>query len=814
MNTSLVDIVDETSVSYVEYALSVITSRALPNIKDGLKPVQRRIIYTMKEASLYPNSPFVKSISVVGDTLKKYHPHGDAAVYGTLTKMAQPFNFRYPLVDGQGNFGSISGAPPAAARYTEARMSKYAANCVIDIDKGIVGFGDNFDGRYQEPEVLPVSFPNLLCNGSSGVAVGMATKIPSHNLSEVIDAAIAMIKNPAIDLDGIMKYVQGPDFASGGYILGVDKIKIAYNTGKGPIVLQAKVSMEDENGSKSIVVTELPYEVSPSQIELEVFKLKNKEEDGISEITDVKDLSDNDRGTHIVIELSSKANADVILEKLFNATSLRRTFNFNMRVISDGIPKLVGLKDIIREFIDFRTDTMTKLLNSKLNDLRSSLHIQEGFETVLKNVRKVVDLIEVSANKDDATKKLIAKYKLSDEQVEKILSMPLVKLTKMERQSIIDNIKLLNKEIKKYVDILSTQSNLDKYIISELSGVKAKLGDERRTQIIDEEPGKVDVGALIGSEEMVVIMTKGGYIKRTPLSEYHRTKNKGGKGVTALTTKAEDTVRFMFVAPLNGEVLFFTNSAKMYYQNVHRIPVANKGGKGVFINSLLTLDSNEKVEGFTVLGDSVDNEYLLFITKSGAINKVAIADYKIGKRKRGLLAFKLGDNDEICKILKAHDKGELMLITKKGIAVRYSVGILVAKAKSATGVKVIKLGKDDHVVDAQFIKKGKGLSLLTVSSMGRAKRTDLSEYRQLITRPSKGVVATKLSDDKDYVVAMEVITKDDDVMLITSGGKSLRYNCSKIKVHGRVSAGSKLITLADNEVVSDVVAILNSEEVK
>lgn len=811
MDKEVVSLVEETSQSYMEYALSTIIARALPDIRDGLKPVQRRIIYAMLEDGLVPSAPYVKSVSIVGDTLKKYHPHGDQTVYGTLVNMEQPFNFRYPLVDGQGNFGSVNDPQsPAAPRYTEAKMTNYCLYCTQNVNDNIVNFLDNFDGRYKEPEVLPVPFPNLLCNGSIGIAVGMSTNIPPHNLGEVIDATIALIKKPNIQTNDLMKHIQGPDFPSGGYILGVDSIKEVYNDGKGAITLQAKISIEERvDGGKNIIINELPYRVSPDRIEIKISELASKEDNPISDIIDVKNLTDSKLGTHVVIELKKNANSDIVLERLFNETDLRTIFYIDMKVIDGNAPRVASLKSILQSFIDFRIEVVTKLLQNKLGKAEAAIHLQGGLAIILDGINKAVDLIQKASNRDEASKVLQKEFKLSFEQTDNVLNMPLSRLTKLGKKNIQEEMKSLQKEIDKYKNILSTNEKIKEYIIQELKNIKTVLADSRRSKIILQKPDVIQLGDLVGEEQVVITVTKDGYIKKTSLNEY-KIQKKGGTGALSLNAKEEDKLQDICIAKMNQDILFFTNSGTMYRQKIHRVPQVTRAARGIHINNLLTTDPEESVKAILIVDDDRLSDYLLLVTTRGKVKKTLMQEYSLEKQRKSLNAFSLSDGDEVCKILQVADDEDILILTNDGMVVRYPIKEIRASGRRAMGAQGITLSKGAFVVNASSVAPTSKMFMVIATQNGYGKKTNLTEYGANSNRGGKGVKAIDLKP-KDFVVGMVIVHNKDQIILMTSGGKLLRHQCEELKETGRVTRGVFLMHLK-NETLVDIAKIIEGQE--
>ena len=796
----IVDLVEETSRSYMEYALSTIISRALPDIRDGLKPVQRRIIYAMMEDGLYPEGPHVKCVSIVGDTLKKYHPHGDASVYGTLVNMEQPFNFRYPLVDGQGNFGSVNDAQsPAAPRYTEAKMTDYCKYCVSNIKEDVVDFIDNFDGRYQEPTVLPVPFPNLLCNGSLGIAVGMSTNIPPHNVSEVIDATVMLIKNPNLSVKDIMRYIKGPDFPSGAYIIGKEGIIEAYETGKGSIILQAKVGLEERSdGGKNLVITELPYRVSPDKIEIRIAELAKREENPLLDILEVKNLTDNNKGINLVVELRKDADIDVVVKRLLADTDLQTKFHIDMKVVENREPISAGLKHSLQAFIDFRVAVVTRLLKHRLHKHDDDIHLQEGLLLVLNKIKMVVDLIQSAADRKSASELLQKKLSLSSKQAEYVLDISLVRLTKMGKQSIKDLVDKLHKEAETYRKILSSKDSINDYIIEELNSIKKEIGDDRRTQVVSESEA-IELENLSEKEEMLVVITRDGYIKKSLAQEYKNSKNQ-----IVFNKKEQESIKEFFIGYENQRVLFFTNTGKMYEQEVRGIPLIERGRGGVHINSLLFLEGNEYIRQSLVFDNKGIEGSLTFITNNGKVKRIDLKEFSQKGKNRSEVVFELTDGDEIYKVVTSKENQDLCIATNKGYVVRYPISTIRLSSKKTMGSQGIDLTDGSLLVGAFCIKQESTDFIVAITNNGYCKKTLASEYSSNSNRGGRGIKALSLNDE-DELFALEIIEDKKELSIITSASRVLTQNIGDIKVLNRVTKGIKIVDLEENEKIVDVV---------
>lgn len=778
-----VDLVEEASYSYMEYAMSTIISRALPDIRDGLKPVQRRIIYAMLEDGLHSGAPFVKSVSIVGDTLKKYHPHGDQTVYGSLVNMAQPFNFRYPLVAGQGNFGSINDPQsPAAPRYTEAKMTEYCEYCVKDIDNDVVDFVDNFDGRYKEPEVLPVMFPNLLCNGAVGIAVGMSTNIPPHNLCEVIDATIALIKNPSISVSKLMKHIKGPDFPTGGYVFGEGLEKV-YEDGKGTITLQARVTEEERvDGGKNIVITELPYRVSPDKIEVKIAELRNSDDFYASNIIDIKNLTDSRRGTYMVVELKNDADMLAVLERLFNDTDLRVNFHIDMKVVSGGAPKNVGLKTILQSFIDFRRNIVTRLLGNKMRQAEAKLELQRGLLLVLKNINKVIKLIQKSDKKSDAISSLMREFNVSERQAEHILNMPIIRLMRTEREGVANTAKKLEEEIAEYKSILSSNESIDKYIIKELNDVKSRIGDDRRTHIVYD--AEQNLSSLLDDEVVVVAVSGGGYIKKMKLPEC-------GIKDSRQIFNIKGPFQYLNAAKNSQYLLFFSQNGKVYRYSVRDIMSYGVNDLGIHLNSLLAISNEERIHSIIC---PQEGGTVLLITKHGMIKRVMVEEYS-GISREGK-AINLDIDDELCRalyVLNAND--DVVILTANGKVARYSVDNINISKLTSSSVKGISLDDGDYIVDVALAPLN-GNNVIICTKKGFIKKTLLNEYPATLNRGGKGVVGIKLNDD-DTAVSLHI---DANGLVVLCSDGLIFDLPTEMKPMGRATKG-KLNKLTNVDIV-------------
>jgi DNA gyrase subunit A len=799
-----VEIEEEIKYSYLDYAMSVIVSRALPDVRDGLKPVQRRVLYTMYELGLLHNRPYKKCARIVGETLGKYHPHGDAAVYDTLVRLAQDFTMRYPLVDGQGNFGSIDGDSPAAMRYTEARLSAIAEEMLQDIEKNTVDFRPNFDETLKEPEVLPTILPNLLVNGSSGIAVGMATNIPPHNLNEIVDGLIALLKNPDLPVEKLMKYVKGPDFPTGGIIVGLSGIKEAYTTGKGRIIVRAKASIENYKGRSRIVITEIPYQVNKASLIEKIAELVQERK--IEDISDIRDESDKD-GMRIVIELRRDAQPEVVLNNLYKHTNLQTTFGVIMLALVNGVPKILNLKEMMNEFINFRLNVIVRRTKFELDDAEKRAHILEGLKIALDNIDEIVELIKKSKDPETAKVNLMKKFKLSEIQAKAILDMRLQRLTGLERSKVESEYKETIKLIEKLKSILRSKELQKELIHEELLKLKEKYGDERRTLIIEGEED-FSVEDLIAEEDVVITITHNGFIKRYPVSGYRR-QSRGGKGITAAVTKDDDFIEHMFVASTHHYIIFFTDRGRAYSLKVHEIPEGSRASRGRSISHLIKKDADEKITAFVAVKEFSENLFVTMVTKMGLVKKVPLMEFAT-TRKTGLIAITLNRGDRLVDARLTDGGQDLIIGTKKGMAIRFNEKDIRPMGRQAAGVRGIKLEKDDEVIGMIAVKRS-GTTILVVTEKGFGKRSDLNDYR-ITHRGGKGIITVKVNDKTGDMVAIKEVLDNDDVMIVTTKGYLIRQHIKDIKIMSRQAQGVKLIKLNHGDTIASVASVVTEEE--
>jgi len=805
-NIIQVPIEEEMRVSYLDYSMSVIVGRALPVITDGFKPVHRRIIYTMYDMGLYHNRPYRKSSKIVGDVMGNYHPHGDVAIYDAMVRMAQDFSYRMPLVDGQGNFGSVDGDPPAAMRYTEARMARITEELIADLDKDTVDFVPNYDETRKEPVVLPVKFPQLLVNGSSGIAVGMATNIPPHNLAEVIDATIYVINNKDADIDDILKIIQGPDFPTGAFIIGKDGIKQAYKTGKGSITIQAKVKIEEsKKGKQQIVITELPYMVNKALLLENISNLvKEKKMEGI---TDLRDESDRE-GMRAIIEVSRNDNPEIVLNQLYKHTSLRTTFGIIFLALIDGRPKIVNIKEFLDRFIQFRKEVIIRRTKFELDKAEKRAHILEGLMIALKYLDRVIKLIRSSKTVEEAKTGLMKTFKLSDVQAQAILDMRLQQLTSLEIEKIEAEYKELIKLIEKLKSLLASERKILDLIIEELNDVKTRFADPRRTQIIAREK-EITMEDLIQEEDMVIAITHNGYIKRQPVSAY-KAQKRGGRGVIAMTTKEEDFVEDIYISNTHDYIMFFTSSGRCHWLKVYEVPEASRQSQGKAMINLLKLEENEKIKAYVSVKEFKEDTNLIMVTEQGLIKRTSLSLFS-KPRAGGILAISLNKDDNLIEAKIATEKDEVFLATREGKAIRFAAKDIREIGRAGMGVRGIKLNKTDKVVSTSILPAGaKDITLLTVTEKGFGKRTKITEYRQQ-SRGGKGLINVKVTDKTGEVVNIKVANDTDELMLITTKGTLIRTKIKDIKTIGRNTQGVRLIKLRDNEKVSAVARVIDDE---
>ncbi len=776
--------------SFLQYSMAVIVSRALPDVRDGLKPVHRRILYTMHENGLTPDQPYRKCADTVGSVLGRYHPHGDASVYDALVRLAQSFSLRYPLVDGHGNFGSVAGDPPAAYRYTEAKMAKMSLNMLTDIKKNTVDFQPNYDDRLQEPAVLPSRFPNILCNGSVGIAVGMATNIPPHNLHEVIEGMKIVMQNPDCTLDELMGAIKGPDFPTGGIIMGRSGIRAAYGTGRGKIILRSKTSIEEIKGRNCIIVTEIPYMVNKARLVASIADLvKEKRVDGIH---DLRDETGRD-GMRIVIELKKDANPQVVLNKLFSYTQLQDSVGVILLALVNGVPKVLTLKQILEEYINFQVDVIRRRTQFDLNKAKEREHILQGLVIALDNIDEVIEIMKTSKNVPEAKERLCSRFGLSDVQAEHIAQMTLGRLTGMERQKIIDELAEIELKVADLEDILANHQRVLDIIIEEVEAIQEKFGDDRRTQI-ENVSGEVDIEDLIPVEESVVTYTNVGYIKRMPVSVY-KSQHRGGKGVTGMKQREDDFITEMSVCSSHDNILFITTKGQAYKLKCYELPEGSKASRGTNIKNLLELDDENLVAAMIRIESFDDDKYIVMVTKNGKIKRTPLSAYK-NVRKHGLIAIGLDEGDEIAGVRLTSGEDELIVATHKGAAIRIKETNARTMSRTAHGVRVIKLRDDDYVVSMARVREG--ASVLTVSEKGLGRRVPLESYR-IQNRGGYGLLNYK----NGSVCGIKVVDEDDDIIMISSDGIVIRMRACDISMMSRYSKGVRLMRVSgDNKVVS------------
>jgi DNA gyrase subunit A len=791
-NIYSVNIEDEMKRSYLDYAMSVIVGRALPDVRDGLKPVHRRILYTMRELGNDWNKPYKKAARIVGDVMGKYHPHGDTAIYDALVRMVQDFSLRYPLIDGQGNFGSVDGDSPAAMRYTEVRLAKIAGELLRDLEKKTVDMVPNYDGSEQEPSVLPSGIPNLLVNGASGIAVGMATNMPPHNLSEVIDALVALIENPFLTNDEIMEYVLGPDFPTGGIIYGTEGIKEAYRTGKGLVAIRARAFIEQaQRGDKvSIVVSEIPYQVNKARLIEKVAELvKNRQ---IEEISDIRDESDKE-GTRIVFELKKDAIPDVVLNNLYKKTQMQTSFGIQLLAIANNQPKIFTLKELLLEFIQFRREIVTRRSIFELDKAKGRAHILEGLLIAIANLNAVVELIRRSKDPRTAKEGLMEKFSLSEKQAVAILDMRLQRLTGLERQKLKDEFAEVKKTIAGLEEILAEEKVMMKVIEKELLEIRETYGDERSSQIV-EKTEDLNIEDLIVDEEMVVTVSHSDYIKRNPISLY-RAQRRGGRGKIGMVTRAEDFVSKLFIATMHSYLLFFSDRGRVYWRKVHEIPEASRTAKGRAMVNLLPLQAGENITAVLPVREFRPGNYIIMATEKGLIKKTDMMDFS-RPRSSGIIAISLRDDDRLIEAVTSSGSDELILSTRKGLSIRFSEKEVRSMGRQAAGVKALNLGKSDIVVSMKIVREGG--TIMTVTELGFGKRTHESDYRRQ-SRGGKGIITLKVTGKTGNVVGSIFVGDDDELMLISDKGKIIRIRMNEVRVVGRNTQGVRLMEMEDED---------------
>ncbi len=796
-----IDLKDEMKRSYMLYSMSVIVGRALPDVRDGLKPIHRRILYAMNEIGLTSDKPHRKSATIVGEVMGKYHPHGDAAIYDALVRMAQDFSQRYPLIDGHGNFGSVDGDPPAAMRYTEARMARISQKLLADIDKDTVDFQPNFDESLKEPVVLPCRFPNLLVNGSSGIAVGMATNIPPHNLREVIDGVIMLIDNPDAKVEDLMTVIKGPDFPTAGIIVGKEGIRSAYTTGRGSIRIRAAAQIESLSGGRNrIIVSEIPYQVNKSRLIEHIAELvRDKKIDGI---TDLRDESDRE-GIRIVIDVRRDANPNVILNQLYRHTQMQTTFGVIMLVIVNGEPKLLDLKSVISHYIEYQKEIVVRRTRFDLNKAEGRAHILEGLKIALDNLDAVINLIRSSRTPDIAREGLMKNFNLTEKQAQAILDMRLQRLTGLERRKIEDELKDIMELIKELKGILADEQKVLQIIKDELSEIKETFGDDRRTRITAGS-SDFDVEDLIAEEDIAVTLTHQGYIKRMPLNTY-KSQRRGGRGITATNPKEEDFVEHLFIATTLNYILFFTDKGRVYSLKAYEIPEASRQARGTAIVNLIPLMPDETIRAVIPIRTFAPDKYLLMATRRGIVKKTALEEFDT-KRKTGLLAIRLDPDDDLVSVKRTTGNQEIIIVTAQGLALRFSEEDVRPMGRSARGVIGIRLGDGDTVIGMDVVREDR--DLLVVTENGYGKRTPLNQYRTYASRGGRGVKAITLTDKTGLAVAIKVLEGDDELMCISAEGVVIRMDAADISQQGRGAQGVRVMRLDPEDKVVSIAQIV------
>ncbi len=800
-----VDIEEEMRGSYIDYSMSVIVARALPDVRDGLKPVHRRVLFGMQELGLAANRPYKKSARVVGEVLGKYHPHGDSAVYDTMVRMAQDFSMRYPLVDGQGNFGSIDGDSPAAMRYTEVRLSRIAEEMLKDLEKNTVDFVPNFDDTLKEPSVMPSMVPNLLVNGTSGIAVGMATNIPPHNLGEVIDGCIAFIKEEEITNEKLMKFVKAPDFPTGGIIYGYEGVKEAYTTGRGRITVRAKANIETgKNDRQSIVISEIPYQVNKANLIERIAEMVNDKK--LDDISDIRDESDRD-GLRVVIELKRDANAQVVLNNLYKHTQMETTFGVIMLALVDGRPRVLTLREMIEKFVAHRNEVIVRRSKFELDEAEKRAHILEGYIIALDNIDAIIKLIKASKDVDTARDGLMKKFKLSEIQAKAILDMRLQRLTGLERKKIEDEYREVIELIEKLKAILKSKQLQMEIIKNELLEIKKKYGDERRTEIVMKAE-EFSIEDMIAEEEVVITISHGGYIKRFPVSGYRR-QSRGGRGSTGATTKEDDFIEHMFIASTHNYLLLFTDKGKVYWLKVFEIPEGGRTARGKSLANLMAKEGDETLASYVPVKSFDEPLFVLMVTEQGIIKKTALEEFS-NPRKSGIVAIGLDKGDKLIDVKITDGKQDIVIGTREGVAIRFHEQEVRSMGRTAGGVRGIKLEKKDQVVGAVVLRRP-GTTILVATELGYGKRSETEEYR-VSHRSGKGIITVKTTEKTGKMVAIKEVVNTDDVVIVTTGGIVIRQHASTIRVAGRNTQGVRLIRLDEGDTVSDVAAVVAEDE--
>jgi len=796
---------DEMRESFLDYSMSVIVQRALPDVRDGLKPVHRRILYAMNELGLVPGRPYKKSATVVGDVLGKYHPHGDVAVYDSLVRMVQDFSLRYPLVDGQGNFGSVDGDPPAAYRYTEARLTRIAMTMLEDIDKNTVDFVPNFDDRLQEPTVLPARLPNLIVNGTSGIAVGMATNIPPHNLAETVEAINHLVDHPDASIKDLRKFIKGPDFPTGAIVYGREGIKECYEKGRGRIVLRARAVVEEKEstGKQQIVVSEIPYQVNKANLIAQIAQLANdKKIDGIA---DIQDYSDRE-GMRIVIDLKRDAVPAVVLNQLYKHTQMQTTFGAIMLALVDGAPKEMTLKELLEHFIEHRHTVITRRTEFELRRAQDREHILEGLKIAVDHIDEVVRIIRKAKDVPTADAALRKRFKLSEKQAAEILNMRLARLTALEITKLEEELKEVRKFIKECKEILASKPRRLKILKEELSELAHGFGDERRTEIVADQ-GEFSIEDLIAEEDMVITVSHAGYIKRLPVSAYRR-QRRGGKGVISAHTKEDDWVEHLFIASTHDYVMFFTQQGQCYWLKVHEIPQAARAARGKPIISCVAMKPDERLAALVPVREFSEDQFLLFATKQGVVKKTVLSEFG-NPRSVGIRAINIEKGDELIDVQVTDGRNDIVLATRHGMSIRFHEKDVRDMGRTTTGVKGIELDKKDHVIDMVVVRRKS--TLLAVTEKGMGKRSELDEYR-VQHRGGRGIITLKRADKTGDIVALKEVLPDDELMMITKKGIMIRVPVEGIRISGRNTQGVKVMNLTSGDLLVDVARVVKEDQ--
>ncbi len=795
---------DEMKSSYIDYAMSVIVSRALPDVRDGLKPVHRRILYGMHELGLANNRPYKKSARIVGEVLGKYHPHGDSAVYQSMVRMVQEFSLRYPLVDGQGNFGSIDGDSPAAMRYTEARLAKISDEILRDLDKNTVDFSSNFDDSLQEPTVMPAYLPSLLLNGASGIAVGMATNIPPHNLTEVVNGLVAMIDKPEITNEEMIEYVSAPDFPTGGIIFGYEGVKSAFTTGRGKVIIRARANVEThKNDRESIIITELPFQVNKANL---IEKIADLVRDGkVQEISNIRDESDRD-GMRVVIETKRGSQPEVIINQLFKHTQMQVTFGVIMLALVNGAPKVLTLRETMMHFLTHRMEVLIRRTQYELDAAERRAHILEGYIIALDNIDQVIETIKKSKDVETARTRLMAKFKLSEIQAKAILDMRLQRLTGMERKKIEDEYKEIIKLIERLRGILDNEQKRNNIIKDELIALRDKYGDERRTEIIKNYQ-EFSLEDIIAEEDVVVTISHSGFIKRFPVSGY-RKQARGGRGVSGAGTKDEDFIEHMFVASTHHYIMFFTDKGKCYWKKVHELPEGGRATRGRSLQNLVEKEKDEQITAFVTVKEFVDDKSIVMVTQNGTIKKTKLSAYS-NVRKGGINAINIVKGDKLIEVKLADGNNDIVIGTKKGLAIRFNESDVREMGRTATGVRGIRLGAGDIVIGFLVVRSMS--SLLVVTNKGYGKRSSIDDYR-ITRRGGKGVITVKTGEKTGNLISIMEINDNDELVIITNSGMVIKQGVKKIRVMGRATQGVKLINLKEGDSIADVAKVVSDDE--